>query len=78
MVSMNLSNSADYGFVISGISKTTEAIKLMQNIDLTEKSQTLWNKNLWPRIKMSKESLTFGDIKIKKKKKTTAIRLLLL
>ena len=77
MVSMNLSNSADYGFVISGISKTTEAIKLMQNIDLTEKSQTLWNKNLWPRIKMSKESLTFGDIKIKKKK-TTAIRLLLL
>ena len=42
MMSMNLSNiailnikSADYCCIISGISKT-EAINLMQNIDLTE------------------------------------------
>ena len=30
---------ADYGCIISGISKS-EAIKLLQNIDLTEKSGT--------------------------------------
>ena len=44
---MNLSDiailnikSADYHSIINGISKS-EAIKLMQNIDLTEKSGTL-------------------------------------
>ena len=47
MMSMNLSNvailnikSTDYRCIISGISKS-EAINLMQNIDLTEKSRTL-------------------------------------
>ena len=47
MMSMNLSNIAiltirgvDYRCIISGISKS-EAISLMQNIDLTEKSGTL-------------------------------------
>ena len=35
----------------------------MQNADLTEKS-----KNLIPHIKMGKEILMFGDIKIEKKK----------
>ena len=44
---MNLSNiailkikNAEYRWIISGISKS-EAIKLLQNIDLTEKSGTL-------------------------------------
>ena len=42
---MNLSNIAinikgsDYCYIISGISKS-EAIKLLQNIDMTEKSKT--------------------------------------
>ena len=43
MISMNLSDiailniqCADYCFIISGISKS-EAIKLMQNVDLTKK-----------------------------------------
>ena len=47
MTSMKLSNiailkirNADYRFIISGISKS-EAIKLLQNIYLTEKSETL-------------------------------------
>ena len=47
ILSMNLSDittliieSADYCFIISGTSKS-EAINLSQNIDLTEKSQTL-------------------------------------
>ena len=47
MMSMNLSNitilkikNADYGSIIKGISKS-EAIRLLQNIDLTEKSGTL-------------------------------------
>ena len=46
MISMNLSDiailniqCADYCFIISGISKS-EAIKLMQNVDLTKKK---WN-----------------------------------
>ena len=34
------SDGADYGCIISGISKS-EAINLMQNIDLTEKSRTI-------------------------------------
>ena len=47
MMSINLSNitilnikDADYRRIISGISKS-EAINLMQNIDLTKKSRTL-------------------------------------
>ena len=47
IMSMNLSNifilkikSADYYCIITGISKS-EAINLLQNIDLTEKSGTL-------------------------------------
>ena len=47
MICMNLSDiailnikSADYCFIISRISKN-EAINLMQNVDLTEKSKTL-------------------------------------
>ena len=47
MMSMNLNNiailnikSADYCWFISGISKS-EAIKLMQKIDLTKKNGTL-------------------------------------
>ena len=47
MMSMNLSDIAilsiknsDYHSIITGISKS-EAIKLLQNIDLTEKSGTL-------------------------------------
>ena len=47
---MNLSDAAilkikntDYRCIITGISKS-EAINLMQNIDLTEKSKTLYKK----------------------------------
>ena len=47
MISMNLSdiavliiNSADYHCIVTGISKS-EAMILMQNIDLSEKSGTL-------------------------------------
>ena len=47
---MNLSDAAilkikntDYCCIITGISKS-EAINLMQNIDLTEKSKTLYKK----------------------------------
>ena len=50
MMSMNLTDiavlntkGADYGSIISGISKS-EAIKLLQNIDLTEKSGTLFER----------------------------------
>ena len=39
----------------------------MQNTDLTKKTRTLLKyKNLLSRIKMGKEILTFGDIKIAK------------
>ena len=48
-----------YCCVISGIS-TNEAINLMENAYLMEKSRTLKN------IKMGKEFLTFGDIEIEK------------
>ena len=42
---------------------------LMQNVDLTEKSRTLWNiNNLFSYIKMGKEILTFEDIEIEKDK----------
>ena len=52
MMSMNLSDIAilnnigvDYRCIIDGISKS-EAINLMQNIDLTGKSGELWNIEL--------------------------------
>ena len=69
MISMNLSDIAilnikgsDYCCIINFISKN-EAINLMQNTDLTEKSGTLLNiKNLLSYIKMGKEILTFGNI----------------
>ena len=69
MMSLNLSDIAilnikgsDYRCIISLISKK-EVINLMQNADLTEKSE-----NLIPHIKMGKEILMFGDIEIEKKK----------
>ena len=53
MMSMNLSGiaivnvkSADYCCIINGISKN-EAINLMQNADLTKKSETLQNKKIY-------------------------------
>ena len=59
---------ADYRCLISGISKN-EAINLIQNADLTEKSGSLQNiKKLFSYIKMGKEVLTFGDIEIEKNK----------
>ena len=73
---MNLSNIAilnikcfDYHRIISGLSKN-EAINLMQNADLTEKSGTLQNiqKIIFIYIKMRKKILTFGDIEIEKTK----------
>ena len=59
-------NRADYHCIINGISKN-EAIKLMKNVDLTEKSRTLWNmKNVLSHIKIVKEITTFGDINVEK------------
>ena len=71
---MNLSDTAilnikdsDYCCIISLINKN-EAVNIMQNADLTEKSRILWNiKNLLSSIKIGKEILTFGDIEIEKK-----------
>ena len=40
----------------------------MQNIDLTKKQNIIKRKKLFSHIKMSKEVLTFGDIKIEKDK----------
>ena len=59
MMSMNLSDTViliikefDYRCITSGISKS-EAINLMQNIDLTEKRQNIIkNKNLLSNEKM--------------------------
>ena len=53
----------DYRCIISGIDKS-EAINLMLNIDLTEKTRILYDI-LW-HIKIGKEVLTFGDIEIEK------------
>ena len=59
---------SDYCCIISLINKN-EAINLMQNADLTEKSGSLSSiKNLFSYIKMVKEILTFGDIEIEKNK----------
>ena len=73
-MSINLSDAAilnikdsDYWCNISLINKN-EAVNIMQNADLTEKSRILWNiKNLLSSIKIGKEILTFGDIEIEKK-----------
>ena len=70
---MNLSDSAilnikdsDYCCIISLINKN-EAVNIMQNADLTEKSRILWSiKNLLSSIKIGEEILTFGDIEIEK------------
>ena len=74
-MSINLSNIAilnikasDYRRIINLISKN-EAIKFMQNADLTEKNEILLNiKNLFSHMKMGKEILTFGNIEIEKNK----------
>ena len=69
-MSMNLSDIAisnikgsDYRCIIILISKN-EAINLMLNADLTEKSRGWSNKNLLSRIKMHEGILRLGDIKI--------------
>ena len=66
---------ADYRCVISGISKS-EAINLMQNIDLTEKSGTLEKIIFFSHLKMDEEILTFGDIENEKQLNFTTILLL--
>ena len=48
----------DYRCIISQISKS-EAINLMENIDLTEKSRTLSNIKIYLRLKIIKTILTF-------------------
>ena len=75
MISINLSDitilnikGSDYRCIISLISKN-EAINVMQNTDLTEKSGTLWNiNNLFSYIKIGKVILTFGNTEIEKNK----------
>ena len=74
VMSMNISDIAilnikvsDYCCIISGISKSN-AINLMQNIDLTEMPNIIKRKEILSRIKMGKEILKFGDIKIEKNK----------
>ena len=67
-------NGADYCCIISGITKS-EAINLMKNFDLAEKSRILKYKNLLSHLKIGKEILTFGDIEIEKKN-FTAIKAL--
>ena len=72
MIFVNLSNIAilnikcsNYRYIINLISNN-EAMNLMQNADLTEKSGAL--KNLFSYIKMGKQFLTFEDIEIEKRK----------
>ena len=74
MVSMNLSDIAisnikgsNYRYVINEISKS-EAIDLMQNIDLTKKKRNIIkHKNLLSHIKMGKKpQRTFGIIEIER------------
>ena len=57
---------SDYHCIVSLLSKK-EAIKLMQNADLTEKQNIIKHKNVFSYIKMGKEILTFGNIEIEKK-----------
>ena len=74
-MSVNLSNyailiinGADYCSIITGIGKS-EAINLMQNIDLSEKKLNIMKyKNLFSNINMDKEMIKFGDIEIEKQK----------
>ena len=68
---LNIKGSA-YRCIISLISKN-EAIVLLQNTDLTEKSGTLWIKRnygfiLKSYIRMEKMIIKFYDIKIPKQK----------
>ena len=71
MMSFNLSDIAilkiknvDYLCIITGISKI-EAINLMKNIDLTEKSRiSLKHKNLLSYIKVGKNIFMLGNIGI--------------
>ena len=59
---------SDYHCIFSLISKN-EAIKLMQNADLTEKTGTLSNiKNILSYIKMGEKIIKFGDTKVEKSK----------
>ena len=69
--------SVDYSCIIRKISKS-EAIKLMQNIDLTKRRGTLKTSKLLSHIKMVKEILMFGYTEIEKKNIFTTIRLLFL
>ena len=69
MMSMNLIDiailnikGANYRCIINGISKS-EAINLIQNIDLTEKTE-----HFLSHVKMGKETLTFDDTEIEKNK----------
>ena len=57
---------ADYCYIINKISKI-EAINLLKNFDLTEKSGTLFikHKHLLSYIKMGKEIMKIGDTKLK-------------
>ena len=71
MMSVNLSDIAilnikgsGYCCIFSLISKN-DAINLIQNADLTEKSGALYSiEKLFSCIKMGKEILTFGNIEI--------------
>ena len=73
LMSMNLNDftilnikASDYRWIISLISKD-EAIKLLQNADLTGKKLKIIKNNLFSYIKMGKEILMFGNIDIEKK-----------
>ena len=79
MIFINLSDIAilnnkvsDYRCIISLISKI-DAIKMMQNADLTEKNNIIKHKKFISYIKMGKEMLMFGDIEIEKIKKFSTI-----
>ena len=48
----------------------------MQNADLTKKRNIIKHKSLLSHIKIGKEILTFGDIKIEKKENFTTKKLL--
>ena len=70
-MSLNLSDIAilnikgsDYRCIISGINKS----KTMNLKSRLKKQNIIKHKNLLPHIKIGKEILTFGDIKLKKKK----------
>ena len=61
----------------NGLVSKNDAINLMQNADLTEKSRTLYSIKIYYHIqKVGTEILTFGDNGIEKKKNITVIRLL--